>query len=120
MYSHCRSGGWIFGHLIHGLQAEYAGAPFADTSLYRVPEGLTDEQVLFLANILPTSYECDVVYGWVRPGDSVVIVRAGPVGLASKLEGPICDEAILWPAAMVRNRERCLKAAKGHRPGRSQ
>src|SRR6476660_7123371 len=37
MYAHCRHGGWIFGHLIHGLQAEYARTPYADTSLYKVP-----------------------------------------------------------------------------------
>ena len=46
-------GGWIFGHLIDGLQAEFARVPFADTSVYKVPEGLSDEQVLFLADILP-------------------------------------------------------------------
>ena len=40
-------GGWIFGHLIDGLQAEYARVPFADTSVHKVPETLTDEQVLF-------------------------------------------------------------------------
>ena len=48
-------GGWILGHLIDGLQAEYARVPFADTSVYKVPEELTDEQVLFLADILPTA-----------------------------------------------------------------
>ena len=47
-------GGWILGHLIDGVQAEYARIPFADTSAYKVPESLTDEQVLFLADILPT------------------------------------------------------------------
>ena len=52
-------GGWIFGHLINGLQAEYARVPFADTSVYKIPEGLSDEQVLFLADILPTAYEVE-------------------------------------------------------------
>ena len=56
-------GGWIFGHLIDGLQAEYARVPFADTSVYKVPEELTDEQVLFLADILPTAYEVGVLNG---------------------------------------------------------
>lgn len=76
-------GGWIFGHLIDGLQAEYARVPFADTSVYKVPAGLSDEQVLFLADILPTAYEVGVLNGRVEPGDVVVIVGAGPIGLAT-------------------------------------
>jgi alcohol dehydrogenase len=76
-------GGWILGRLIDGLQAEYARVPFADTSVYRVPEELGDEQVLFLADILPTAYEVGVLNGGVQPGDSVAIVGAGPIGLAS-------------------------------------
>jgi alcohol dehydrogenase len=76
-------GGWIFGHLIDGLQAEYARVPFADTSVYKVPETLTDEQVLFLADILPTAYEVGVLNGRVEPGDTVVVVGAGPIGLAT-------------------------------------
>jgi alcohol dehydrogenase len=76
-------GGWIFGHLIDGLQAEYARVPFADTSVYKVPPGLSDEQVLFLADILPTAYEVGVLNGRVEPGDTVVIVGAGPIGLAT-------------------------------------
>ncbi len=76
-------GGWVFGHLIDGLQAEYARVPFADTSVYKVPEELTDEQVLFLADILPTAFECGVLNGRVEPGDTVAIVGAGPIGLAA-------------------------------------
>jgi alcohol dehydrogenase len=76
-------GGWIFGHLIDGLQAEFARVPFADTSVYKVPESLADEQVLFLADILPTAYEVGVLNGKVGPGDTVAIVGAGPIGLAA-------------------------------------
>ena len=76
-------GGWIFGHLIDGLQAELARVPFADTSVYKVPSGLSDEQVLFLADILPTAYEVGVLNGRVEPGDTVAIVGAGPIGLAA-------------------------------------
>ena len=76
-------GGWIFGHLIDGLQAEYARVPFAETSVYKVPTGLSDEQVLFLADILPTAYEVGVLNGRVEPGDTVVVVGAGPIGLAT-------------------------------------
>ena len=85
-YGQCiGGGGWIFGHLIDGLQAEYARVPFADNSVHKVPDDLTDEQVLFLADILPTSYEVGVLNGAVRPGDVVAIVGAGPVGLAAIL-----------------------------------
>jgi alcohol dehydrogenase len=83
-YGQCiGGGGWIFGHLIDGLQAEYARVPFADNSIYKVPDELSDEQVLFLADILPTSYEVGVLNGKVGPGDTVAIVGAGPIGLAA-------------------------------------
>ena len=85
-YGQCLGGGgWIFGHLINGLQAEYARVPFADNSVYKVPDQLTDEQVLFLADILPTAYEVGVLNGMVSPGDVVAIVGAGPIGLAAIL-----------------------------------
>src|SRR5579863_1582542 len=85
-YGQCLGGGgWIFGHLIDGLQAEYARVPFADNSVYKVPDELTDEQVLFLADILPTAYEVGVLNGMVSPGDTVAIVGAGPIGLAAIL-----------------------------------
>ena len=85
-YGQCLGGGgWIFGHLIDGVQAEYARVPFADTSVYKVPEGLSDEQVLFLTDILPTSFEVGVLNGMVSPGDVVAIVGAGPIGLAAIL-----------------------------------
>src|SRR5919206_1839621 len=78
-------GGWIFGHLIDGVQAEFARVPFADTSVYKVPDRLADEQVLFLADILPTAYEVGVLNGRVQPGDTVAIVGVGPIGLAAIL-----------------------------------
>jgi len=89
-------GGWIFGHLIDGLQAEYARVPFADTSVHKVPEPLTDEQVLFLADILPTSYEVGVLNGKVGPGDTVAIVGAGPIGLAA-----VMTARLLTPGRIV-------------------
>jgi alcohol dehydrogenase len=83
-YGQCSGGGgWIFGHLINGLQAEYARVPFADTSIYKVPAELTDEQVLFLSDIMPTALEVGVLNGQVKPGDTVAIVGAGPIGLAA-------------------------------------
>ena len=88
-YGQCTAGGWIFGHRIHGLQSEYARVPFVDTSVYKVPDGLTDEQVLFLADILPTGFEVGVLNGRVEPGDTVVVVGAGPIGLAAIMTGKL-------------------------------
>ncbi len=86
MPSHCQGAGgigWILGHLIDGTQAEYTRVPYADTSVHKVPDGVTDEQVLFLTDILPTGFEVGVRNGRVQPGDTVVVVGAGPVGLAA-------------------------------------
>jgi alcohol dehydrogenase len=83
-YGQCTGGGgWILGHNIDGTQAEYVRVPFADTSTYLVPAGVADDEILMLADILPTSYEVGVLNGSVRPGDVVVIVGSGPVGLAA-------------------------------------
>jgi alcohol dehydrogenase len=83
-YGQCLGGGgWILGHLIDGTQAEYVRVPFADTSTYLAPEGVPDEQLLMLADILPTGYEVGVLNGQVRPGDVVAVVGAGPIGLSA-------------------------------------
>ncbi len=76
-------GGWILGHLIDGVQAEKVRVPFADTSTYRVPDGVDDEAALMLTDILPTGYEVGVLNGTVAPGDTVAVVGAGPIGLAA-------------------------------------
>jgi alcohol dehydrogenase len=91
LYAHCladegESGiGWIFGHLIDGTQAEMVRVPFADNSVYKVPPGVTDEAAVMLSDILPTGFEIGVRYGRVKPGDTVVVVGAGPVGLAAMM-----------------------------------
>lgn len=83
-YGQCLGGGgWILGHLIDGTQAELVRVPFADNSTYLIPDGMSDEKVLMLADILPTSHEVGVLNGHVRPGDVVAIVGAGPIGLAA-------------------------------------
>src|SRR4051812_49418647 len=90
--AHCEAVGgigWIFGHLIDGVQAEDARVPYAETSLHPVPEGVSDQQVLFLADILPTGYEIGVQYGRVAPGDTIAVVGAGPVGLAAMMTASI-------------------------------
>jgi alcohol dehydrogenase len=85
LYSHCSNGGWILGHLIDGTQAEYVRIPHADTSLYAIPTGADEEALVMLSDILPTGFEIGVLYGQVRPGDTVAIVGAGPIGLAALL-----------------------------------
>lgn len=86
MYSHCENGGgWILGNLIDGTQAEYVRIPFADNSLYPVPPGADEEALVMLSDILPTGFECGVVNGRVKPGDTVAIVGGGPIGLATLL-----------------------------------
>ncbi len=83
-YGQCiGGGGWILGHLIDGTQAEYVRVPFADNSTYPVPANVADEQVLMLADILPTGFEVGVRNGTVQPGDVVAVVGAGPIGLAA-------------------------------------
>jgi alcohol dehydrogenase len=83
-YGQCRGGGgWVLGHLIDGTQAEYVRVPYADLSVHPLPGTLRSEDAVLLADIFPTSYEVGVLNGHVRPGDTVVIVGAGPIGLAA-------------------------------------
>ncbi|MEY4483553.1 MAG: hypothetical protein RL693_1005 [Verrucomicrobiota bacterium] len=85
MCSHCEKGGWILGNTIDGTQAEFVRIPFADTSLHAIPDKADDEAMVMLSDILPTGYECGVLNGCVKPGDTVAIVGAGPIGLAALL-----------------------------------
>jgi alcohol dehydrogenase len=82
MYSHCVNGGWILGNTIDGTQAEFVRTPFADTSLYPIPDGADEEALVMLSDILPTGFECGVLNGKIEPGSVVAIVGVGPVGLA--------------------------------------
>ncbi|MDR0592342.1 MAG: zinc-dependent alcohol dehydrogenase family protein [Bifidobacteriaceae bacterium] len=84
--SHCQSAGgvgWLLGHLVDGTQAEYVRIPFGETSLHSIPPGLSDEEVIFVSDIIPTGYEMGVLNGNVQPGNDVVVIGAGPVGLAA-------------------------------------
>ena len=85
MYSHCTTGGWILGNKIDGTQAEFVRIPYADTSLYPIPDGADEEALVMLSDILPTGFECGVLNGKVQPGSTVAIVGAGPIGLAALL-----------------------------------
>jgi alcohol dehydrogenase len=93
-YGQCLGGGgWILGYLIDGTQAEFVRVPFADTSTYPVPDGVSDEDLLMLADILPTSYEVGVLNGHVAPGDVVAIVGAGPIGLSAIMTAQLFSPA---------------------------
>ncbi|WP_088279164.1 zinc-dependent alcohol dehydrogenase family protein [Ideonella sp. A 288] len=85
MYSHCTTGGWILGHRIDGTQAEFVRTPYADTSLYPIPDGADEEALVMLSDILPTGFECGVLNGKVQVGGTVAIVGSGPIGLAALL-----------------------------------
>jgi alcohol dehydrogenase len=97
MYGQCLGGGgWVLGHLIDGVQAEYARIPFADNSLYRLPPGMSSDAAVMLADILPTSYEVGVINGAIRPADAVAIVGAGPIGLAAILTARLFSPAAIF------------------------
>jgi len=85
IYSHCVNGGWILGNLIDGTQAEYVRIPYADNSLYSIPADADEEALVMLSDILPTGFECGVLNGKVKPGDTIAIVGAGPIGMAALL-----------------------------------
>ncbi|MGW2202799.1 zinc-dependent alcohol dehydrogenase family protein [Streptomyces sp. NPDC001774] len=83
-YGQCRGGGgWVLGHTADGTQAEYVRVPFADLSVYALPNTVDSFDAVLLADIFPTSYEVGVLNGGVAPGDTVVVVGAGPIGLAA-------------------------------------
>ena len=103
-------GGWILGHKIDGTQAEFVRVPFADTSTHLIPPGVSDEQVLMLADIGPTGYEVGVLNGGVSPGDVVAVVGAGPIGLSAMLTAQLYSPSHIIAIDMAQAR---LDAAKG-------
>jgi alcohol dehydrogenase len=110
MYSHCRDGGWILGHKIDGTQAEFVRVPHAATSLYVVPQNSDEEALTMLSDIFPTGFECGVLNGKVKPGDTVAIVGSGPIGLAALLTAKLYSPAEIVMVDPDANR---LEVAKG-------
>jgi len=104
MYSHCRGGGWILGNTIDGTQAEYVRIPHADTSLYPLSPDADEEAMVMLSDILPTGFECGVQNGQVKPGDTVAIVGAGPIGLAALLTAQFYSPAEIVMIDLDENR----------------
>ncbi len=105
MYSHCKVGGWILGNTIDGTQAEFVRIPHADTSLYHLPEGVEEDALVMLSDILPTGFECGVLSGRIeQPGCSVAIIGAGPIGLATLLTAQFFSPARLIMIDVDENR----------------
>lgn len=110
MYSHCENGGgWILGNLIDGTQAEYVRIPFADNSLYLIPAEADEEALVMLSDVLPTGFECGVLNGRIKPGDTVAIIGAGPIGLAVLLTAQFYSPAAV---IMVDNDDNRLEVAR--------
>ncbi|HQV64438.1 MAG TPA: zinc-dependent alcohol dehydrogenase family protein [Anaerolineales bacterium] len=110
MYSHCENGGgWILGNLIDGTQAEYVRIPFADNSLHAIPAEADEETLVMLSDILPTGFECGVLNGQIKPGDTVAVIGAGPIGLAVLLTAQFYSPAAI---IMVDNDSNRLDVAK--------
>jgi len=104
MYSHCTTGGWILGNRIDGTQAEFVRIPYADTSLYSVPDSADEEKLVMLSDILPTGFECGVLNGKVQPGSTVAIVGSGPIGLAALLTAQFYSPADIIMIDLDNNR----------------
>lgn len=82
LWGHSPAGLFGYSHLLGGYaggQAEYARVPFADVGPIKIPDGLTDEQVLFLSDIFPTGYMGAEMCN-IQPGDTIAVWGCGPVG----------------------------------------
>ena len=119
LYAHClaeegASGiGWIFGHLIDGTQAELVRVPFADNSVYKVPEGVTDEQAVMLSDILPTGFEIGV-----RPAGPPAVPSSVRVNVIAYVLG---EKLPTWPLKVAPGRvsTMCRRIAAGSFHGAS-
>jgi alcohol dehydrogenase len=94
IYSHCTTGSWIFGYMIEGCQAEYVRVPHANLGCFKIPDGLTDDDVLFVGDILSTGY-MGAENAKIEPGDTVAVMGSGPVGMCAM------TTARLWGPARI-------------------
>ncbi len=106
-YGQCVNKG-IFGHGeyfgdLGGGQAEYVVVPLADTTLEAIPEGMTDEQAIFVGDILATGY-FGAERAEIRPGDVVAVIGAGPVGLCAVMTAQLFGPARVFAVDMVEER----------------
>src|SRR6187455_1906030 len=87
-------GGWRFGNTINGAQAEYLLVPYAQANLAKIPESLTDEQVVLLADIASTGFG-GAESGKVKIGDVVVVFAQGPIGLCATAGAKLMGAALV-------------------------
>jgi len=87
-------GGWRFGNTINGAQAEYLLVPNAQVNLAKIPEELTDEQVVLLADIASTGFS-GAESGGVKIGDAVVVFAQGPIGLCATAGARLMGAALV-------------------------
>ncbi|MCL2803082.1 MAG: alcohol dehydrogenase catalytic domain-containing protein [Micrococcales bacterium] len=104
---------WQLGHRINGTQAQMVRTPLADLSLFKLPEGVTDNQAVMCSDILSTGYEIGVVNGAVAAAQSVVVIGAGPVGLAAMLTARLHGPKQVVAVDMDDNRLESAKAGFG-------
>src|ERR1044071_1309795 len=101
-------GGWRFGNTINGAQAQYLLVPYAQANLARIPDGVTDEQVVLLADIASTGFS-GAESGQVKIGDTVVIFAQGPIGLCATAGARLMGASLIIGVDSDENR---LKVAK--------
>jgi alcohol dehydrogenase len=87
-------GGWRFGNTINGAQAEYLLVPYAQANLARIPDELTDEQVVLLADIASTGFS-GAESGQIKIGDVVVVFAQGPIGLCATAGAKLMGAALV-------------------------
>lgn len=102
-YAHCETGSWIFGHLIDGAQAEYVRIPHANLGLHKIPDDLTEEDVLFIGDILSTGYYA-AERGRIQPGDTVAVMGCGPVGMCAMISARLFGPARIIAVDMNEHR----------------
>jgi len=87
-------GGWRFGNTINGAQAEYLLVPYAQANLTKIPNELSDEQVVLLADIASTGFS-GAEAGGVRIGDAVAVFAQGPIGLCATVGAKLMGAALI-------------------------
>lgn len=112
--AHCETGGWTLGKQIDGTQAEYVRVPHATLSLHRLPASIEPRHAVALSDALPTGLECGVLGGNVQPGQSVVIVGTGPVGMAALLTARLYTPALIVMVDLDETRLATARALGAH------
>ncbi len=103
IYSHCTTGSWIFGYMIDGCQAEYVRVPHANLGMFGIPDGLSEEDVLFVGDILSTGY-FGAENAHIEAGDTVAVMGSGPVGMCAMATARLWGPARIVAVDMIQER----------------